>query len=186
MDQQTAIRLPSPTDAENEAFVTTLAGIVNEAYTAAEGDIFVPSYQRTSATEVAMFIRNGQLAVAYLASNNEPVGCVFVKMMTPERGEFGMFALDAKYQGTGLGRKMITFAEDESRRRGCLMMQVELLVPMTFRHEGKERLLAWYTRLGYKLVKLGKFDEDYPDLVQLLAGPTEYRVFEKSLVSSYR
>ncbi|KAJ4258055.1 hypothetical protein NW762_008195 [Fusarium torreyae] len=176
------VKVPPATDADDETLISTLTDIVNTVYTKAEADIFIPSYKRTSAPEIAQFIRNDQLAVAYLASNNEPIGCVFIKLITPERGEFGMLALDEKYQGGGLGRQMATFAEDECRRRGCTIMQLELLVPMTFHHKGKAQLLDWYTRMGYKLVKLGKFDEDYPELVKLLAGPTEYRVFEKSLV----
>ncbi|KAF4452559.1 hypothetical protein F53441_4578 [Fusarium austroafricanum] len=179
---QIIVRIPPSSDAEDKALVSTLTDIVNTVYTNAESDIFIPSYQRTSETEITQFIRNGQLAVAYLASSNEPIGCVFIKLITPDLGEFGMLALDAKYQGGGTGRQMAAFAEDECRRRGCTMMQLELLVPKTFQHEGKMRLFAWYTRMGYKVVKLGSFGDDYPELVKLLAGPTEYRVFEKSLI----
>ncbi|KAF4332754.1 hypothetical protein FBEOM_13444 [Fusarium beomiforme] len=176
------VRIAPASDAEDEKLVSKLTNIVNVAYKNGESDLFIPSYQRTSNTEIADFIRKGQLAVAYLQPNNEPIGCVFIKLLTPSLGDFGMLALDAKYQGGGTGRQLAVFAEDECRRRGCMTMQLEILVPMTFHHEGKARLLAWYTRMGYKLVKLGDFAEDYPDLVKLLAGPTEYRVFEKSLV----
>ncbi|KAM0206631.1 hypothetical protein ACHAPQ_007555 [Fusarium lateritium] len=176
-----AVILPPADDADDENLTSTLADIVNTVYTKAESDIFIPSYKRTSAREIAQFIRNNQLAVAYLVSNNAPVGCVFIKLITPDLGEFGMLALDEKYQGGGLGRQMAVFAEDECRRRGCTTMQLEILVPQTFHHEGKAILLSWYMRMGYKLVKLGDFNEDYPELNKLLAGPTEYRVFEKSL-----
>ncbi|SPJ87140.1 uncharacterized protein FTOL_12165 [Fusarium torulosum] len=176
------VRIPPAGDADNENLTSTLANIVNTVYTKAESDIFIPSYKRTSAPEIAQFIRNNQLAVAYLVSNNTPVGCVFIKLITADLGEFGMLALDGKYQGGGLGRQMAVFAEDECRRRGCTTMQLEILVPQTFHHEGKAVLLGWYMRMGYKLVKLGDFNQDYPELNKLLAGPTEYRVFEKSLV----
>lgn len=176
------VRIPPVGDADDEKLTSTLADIVNTVYTKAEGDIFIPSYKRTSAPEIAQFIRNNQLAVAYLVSDNTPVGCVFIKLITPQLGEFGMLALDGKYQGGGLGRQMAVFAEDECRRRGCTTMQLEILVPQHFHHEGKAVLLRWYMRMGYKLVKLGDFNEDYPELNKLLAGPTEYRVFEKSLV----
>ncbi|KAL4731862.1 hypothetical protein ACLX1H_000857 [Fusarium chlamydosporum] len=179
---QIIVQVPPVNDADDETLITTLADIVNTAYTIAESDIFTPSYKRTSAPEIAKFICNNQLAVAYLTSTNEPVGCVFIKLLTPTLGEFGMLALDSKYQGTGLGRQLAVFAEDECRRRGCTVMQLEILVPSTFHHEGKARLLGWYMRMGYKLVKLGDFGQDYPELVNLLAGPTEYRVFEKALV----
>ncbi|EXM18185.1 GNAT domain [Fusarium oxysporum f. sp. vasinfectum] len=179
---QIVVKIPPGSDAEDKSLVSALTDIVNTAYTKAESDIFIPSYQRTSTAEIAKFLSNGQLAVAYLQPNNEPIGCVFIKLITPTLGEFGMLALDPQYQGTGTGRQLAVFAEDECRRRGCTTMQLEILVPMTFHHEGKVRLLGWYTRMGYELVKLGNFADDYPDLVNLLAGPTEYRVFEKSLV----
>ncbi|KAH7240086.1 uncharacterized protein BKA55DRAFT_576994 [Fusarium redolens] len=179
---QIVVKIPPASDAEDKSLVSTLTDIVNTVYTKAESDIFIPSYQRTSTAEITKFLRNGQLAVAYLQPANEPIGCVFFKQMTPTLGEFGMLALDLQYQGTGAGRQLAVFAEDECRRRGCTVMQLELLVPMTFHHEGKARLLGWYTRMGYELVKLGNFADDYPDLVKLLAGPTEYRVFEKRLV----
>ncbi|KAF5562495.1 hypothetical protein FPHYL_5689 [Fusarium phyllophilum] len=179
---QIIVKIPPASDAEDKTLVSTLTDIVNTAYKKAESDIFIPSYQRTSAADITKFLGNGQLAVAYLQPNNEPIGCVFIKLITPALGEFGMLALDPQYQGTGVGRQLAVFAEDECRRRGCTTMQLEILVPMTFHHEGKARLLGWYTRMGYELVKLGDFADDYPDLVNLLAGPTEYRVFEKSLV----
>ncbi|KAL6404540.1 hypothetical protein AUP68_13933 [Ilyonectria robusta] len=175
-------KIPSPADADDASLTSTLANIVNTVYTEAEQGIFLPSYQRTSSAEVAQFIRNAQLAVAYLKTTGEPIGCVFIKLISSDRGEFGMLALDAKHRGAGLGRQMALFAEDECRRRGCAIMQLELLVPTTFRHAGKERTQAWYLRLGYRIVKLGSFDEDYPQLAKILAGPAEYRIFEKSLV----
>ncbi|WXC46467.1 hypothetical protein QX201_006165 [Fusarium graminearum] len=179
---QTVVKIPAADDASDKILIGRLADIVNTSYKIAESDIFIPSYKRTSESEIAQFISNGQLAVAYLVSTNEPIGCVFVKLLSPTLGDFGMLALDTKYQGTGLGRQLAAFAEDECRRQGCTTMQLEILVPSTFHHEGKARLLGWYTRMGYKLVKLGDFSQDYPDLFKLLAGPTEYRVFEKTLV----
>ncbi|KAF4978863.1 hypothetical protein FZEAL_4823 [Fusarium zealandicum] len=176
------VKIPPPRDADDEVLISTIASIVNTVYTEAEQDIFLPSYKRTSSSEVAQFIRDGQLAVAYLQSSGEPVGCVFIKLLAPERGEFGMLAVDTQHKGNGLGRRMAVFAEDECRRRGCTIMQLELLVPTTFKHAGKERMMAWYLRLGYKVVKLASFDADYPELAKILAGPTDYTIFEKSLV----
>ncbi|RSL73105.1 hypothetical protein CEP53_000825 [Fusarium sp. AF-6] len=178
------IKIPPSSHADDESFAATVAGIVNSAYTEAERDIFLPNYQRTSPAEIAQFIRNGQLAVAYLEGSGHPIGCVCIKLLGPGRGEFGMLALDAKHQGAGLGRQLAMFAEAECRKNGCTIMQLELLVPKTFRHAGKERMQAWYQRLGYKVVKLGSFDEDYPELAKILSGPTDYKIFEKKFVEA--
>ncbi|KAF5689303.1 hypothetical protein FCIRC_1407 [Fusarium circinatum] len=101
---QIIVKIPPASDAEDKTLVSTITDIVNTAYTKAGSDIFIPSYQRTTATEITRFLSNGQLAVAYLQPNNEPIGCVFIKLMTPALGEFGMLALDPKYQGTGAAR----------------------------------------------------------------------------------
>ncbi|KAK7429805.1 hypothetical protein QQZ08_003650 [Neonectria magnoliae] len=181
--QQSAIsiKFPSPDSANDASLTSTLATIVNTVYNWAEGDIFLPSYERTSSTEIAQLLRHGHLAVAYLNSTDEPVGCVLVKLLSPERGDFGMLALDEQHRGAGLGRLMVDFAEDECRRRGCSIMQLELIVPTTYQHAGKQRMEGWYTRMGYKVVKLGSFNDEYPELGKMLAGPVEYKIFEKSL-----
>ncbi|KAF7555238.1 hypothetical protein G7Z17_g2303 [Cylindrodendrum hubeiense] len=181
-DSPITVQIPPLTVADDVSFTSPLADIINTVYKDAEEDIFQPYLPRTSSAEVAQAIRNGQLAVAYLNKTGEPVGCISIKLLTADRGEFGMLALDAKHRGSGLGRQMILFAEDECRRRGCTIMQLELLVPTTVRHAGKERMAAWYLRLGYTFVKVGDFDAEYPELAKVLAGPTEYRIFEKSLV----
>jgi hypothetical protein len=60
-------------------------------------------------------------------------------------------------------------------------MQLELLVPTTFEHAFKSRMQAWYQRRGYRVVKLGSFDQEYPALAVHLVGPVEYRIFHKDL-----
>ncbi|RYC59393.1 hypothetical protein CHU98_g6805 [Xylaria longipes] len=110
------------------------------------------------------------------------VGCVCIKKLSPTTGEFGMLAVDPTYRGAGLGRDLVRFAEERCRRDlGLAVMRLELLVPVHFEHVGKTRLQGWYTRLGYVMTELGDFGEAYPTLNALLAGPTEYRVFEKRL-----
>ncbi|KAI1749986.1 hypothetical protein F4782DRAFT_264038 [Xylaria castorea] len=114
----------------------------------------------------------------------KPVGCVYIKRVSPTTGEFGMLAVDPTCRGTGLGRDLVRFAEERCRRDfGLALMHLELLVPVHFEHAGKTRLQVWYTRLGYVLRELRDFGEAHPKLNALLAGPTEYRVFEKELVA---
>ena len=80
-----------------------------------------------------------------------------------------------------MGRQLVLFAEGSCRDKGCTVMQLELLVPTTFNHGFKNRMQAWYLRMGYSIVQLGQFGQRYPALAPLLAGPTEYRIFEKAL-----
>ncbi|KAM0278865.1 hypothetical protein ACHAQH_004943 [Verticillium albo-atrum] len=175
------IGFPPTSDAERLEFVNGIVDVVNQAYAETEGDIFVPGYKRTTANEVAGLIRAGRLVVATQGSAGEPVGCVSLKAMSPTRTSFAMLALMPNYRGSGLGKKLVQFVEEHSRSQGCTVMQVELLVPTTFEHPFKKRLDAWYSKMGYQLAKVGQFDQDYPDLAPLLAGPADYKISEKPL-----
>jgi GNAT superfamily N-acetyltransferase len=190
--QHLQIEFAPASAAGNARLVTSLVSIVNAVYTEKEGNIFVDGYQRTNADDVRKFIREGELGVAYLPSTSaeagspakerEAIGCIRVQKLSDTHGEFGMMAVDARYHGGGLGRDMVLFAEEHCRNSGLTVMQLELLVPQDFEHAFKKRLQEWYLRMGYKLVRLGVFQTDYPQLVSLLRGPCEYRVYEKPLV----
>ncbi|KAI9163948.1 hypothetical protein HJFPF1_05582 [Paramyrothecium foliicola] len=191
------ISIPPPSVAEDESLVSVVRDIVNAVYHETEGDLFVPGYQRTKSPQVATLIRKGQLALAYLddrdsqshASSTEApitaaniVGCVCIKRTSERLGEFGMLALDIDYRGGGTGRRMAQFAEDHCRAMGCSSVQIEILVPTTFEHAFKARLFDWYQRMGYEVVRLGNFGDDWPELAAQLAGPTDYRILEKKLL----
>lgn len=174
--------------ADDESQVALLTGIVNAVYKETEGDIFVESYKRINSEELRHIIRAGELGVAYL--NQTPgapftkgpaVGCIRMQKLSDTLGEFGMLALDATHRGGGAGREMALFAERHLSSLGLKDMQLELLFPSEYEHPFKIRLQTWYSRMGYKVVKLGVFVDDYPQLAPLLRVPCEYRVFQKSL-----
>lgn len=187
-----------PSAAQDADLIARVAALVNTVYFDAEGGIFHDGYQRTSTAEIAQFIKDQRLALARLVRPSpspsagagvgtgagDVVGCVYVKTLSPTLGDFGMLALDVTYRGGGLGRDLVRFAEDHCRRIGCTKMQLELLVPTTFEHALKTRMQAWYLRMGYRIVKLGSFQDEYPALAPLLTGPADYKIFEKDLTSS--
>ncbi|ETS82885.1 hypothetical protein PFICI_04761 [Pestalotiopsis fici W106-1] len=195
------IHMAPPTAANDTALVERLRDIVNLVYGETEGDIFVEGYQRVSTEEMVDVMRAGQLAVAHLKtptsapsdlSSSSPsspeatsaIGCMRIQTLPNRTGELGMFAIDPLYRGSGLGRDMVAFAESHCRSSlGSEVMRLELLVPKSnVEHVFKKRLQAWYERMGYVVVKLGVFQDDYPQLAPLLRGTCEYRVFEKNLV----
>ncbi|KAI0158576.1 hypothetical protein BJ166DRAFT_498636 [Pestalotiopsis sp. NC0098] len=186
-----------PAAAEDAALVECLRGVVNLVYGETEGDIFVDGYQRVSTEEMVDIVRAGQLAVAYLTgspsssspspSREDAIGCMRIQILPGgenKTGELGMFAVDPAYRGGGLGRDMVAFAESHCRSAlGLETMRLELLVPRgDVEHAFKKRLQAWYERMGYAMVQLGDFQDDYPQLAPLLRGACEYRVYEKSLL----
>ncbi|KAI1142046.1 hypothetical protein F5Y05DRAFT_213167 [Hypoxylon sp. FL0543] len=196
-EQNVTIEIPPASVANDEAFTAALTEIINAAYGETEAGIFKPGYLRTSTSAVAKFLKAGTLAVASLpnitsegspktTSGRTPLGCISIKQLSENRAELGLFAVAMSERGNGLGRDLLEWAEQWCRDNlggpGVAIAQLDLLVPTYFDHPFKKRLDVWYTRLGYRIVGRRDFALDYPDLAPQLAGPTEYRMYEKTLV----
>lgn len=156
-----------------------IAGLMNRVYAEAEKGIWVDGAGRTTEAEVADLISAGEIAIT--VSGERVVGAVRVQKLEDGLGEFGMLVAAPEERGTGVGRDLVSFAERWARESGLSRMQLELLVPRTWDHPVKEFLRAWYTRLGYEVVRKGDFTADYPALVPLLACPCDFLVFHKDL-----
>ena len=92
-----------------------------------------------------------------------------------------MLVAAPEYRGTGVGRALVDFAEQRALERGMRAMQLELLVPRTWRHPNKEFLSAWYGRRGYHVIHTRNVDDAYPHLAPLLATSCDLLVPEKPL-----
>lgn len=156
-----------------------MARLVNEAYAAGEEGIWVAGTARTDAAEVALLVEAGELLVA--RDDNRIAGVVRVRRLPGGEGEFGMLATAGRDRGAGVGRDLVGYAEKWARDAGLGTMQLELLVPRSWRHPVKEFLRGWYTRLGYRVVRTGDFAGAYPSLEPRLATPCDFLVFHKAL-----
>ncbi|MDT7789191.1 MAG: hypothetical protein QOF58_7610 [Pseudonocardiales bacterium] len=156
-----------------------IAGLVNRVYAEAEKGIWANDAARTSPDEIADLIRAGEIAV--LRSGERVVGSVRVQRLEDGAGEFGMLVAAPEERGTGVGKELVSFAERWARESGLASMQLELLVPRDWAHPVKEFLRAWYTRLGYQVIRVGDLTEDYPALVPHLACPCDFLIFRKDL-----
>jgi GNAT superfamily N-acetyltransferase len=169
-----------PSSAGSDApLVAALTGLVNAAYARGEEGIWRDGAARVTAAQMAGLIGDGEMAVATLDA--AVVGCVRVRRVDGRTGELGMLAAAAAHWGSGVGRLLIGYAERLSRARGLDTMRLELLVPAARAHPHKERLHAWYTRLGYRVVRQGDLGDDYPQLVPLLAIPCDLRIYHRPL-----
>ncbi|MDB4896563.1 MAG: hypothetical protein JWN15_2825 [Firmicutes bacterium] len=156
-----------------------ITDLINQVYAVAENGLWVDGAARATVDEVADLTRAGQIAVARL--NGRIVGCVRVQRLDSRKGEFGMLAADSGNRGAGIGRELVRFAEQKSRRDGLTTMQLELLVPRNWSHPAKDFLAAWYTRIGYRILRTATIDETYPALARLLATPCDFVIYEKNL-----
>jgi GNAT superfamily N-acetyltransferase len=153
--------------------------LINGAYATAESGLWRDGTTRTRASELAELIRAGQIAVA--AQEGQIAGAVRIHDVADDASEFGMLAVAPDQRGTGVGRALLAFAERHSRGRGLRAIQLELLVPRTWRHPSKEFLKAWYGRSGYRLIRTTTIEETHPHLAPLLATPCDLEVHEKPL-----
>ncbi|MBW8348847.1 GNAT family N-acetyltransferase [Bacillus sp. IITD106] len=154
-----------------------ITNIVNRVYAASEESLWKHGAARTTVVEIAEFTSRGEIAVARLIG--QIVGCVRVRRIDQETGEFGMLAVDDEYQGTGIGRELIRFAEQKCQNEQLRKMQLELLVPRKGSHPAKVILENWYSRIGYYPVYTETVDASIPKLAKLLAIPCKFVVFQK-------
>ena len=134
--------------ADDSDDVAALAALINRVYADAEKGLWLDGAERTNSAEVAAIIRGRELVVA--STDGVVVGVIRVQRPTDELGEFGMLVADPARRGHGIGRELVAFAEGWARGQGLRHMQLELLVPRTWSHPGKEFLRSWYTRIGYQ------------------------------------
>jgi GNAT superfamily N-acetyltransferase len=173
------IELLSPAAATDVGLVGEITDLVNRVYATAEEGLWVEAATRTTTTEMAAMIADGQIAVAQI--DGQIVGSVRIQALDRRVGEFGMLVAEPARRGEGIGRELVIFAEELSWRRGLAVMQLELLVPRGWTHPTKEFLHAWYTRIGYRPERSGTIDEDYPHMAPLLAAPCDFVVYHKDL-----
>jgi GNAT superfamily N-acetyltransferase len=181
-DQQpaaVAVRLLRAADSRDARLVDHVTSLVNDVYATAESGLWRDGAPRTTAAEVAELIRAQQIAVA--TRHGQIAGSVRLHNVADDLSEFGMLVAAPDQRGTGVGRALVAFAEEHSRERGLRAIQLELLVPRAWRHPSKEFLKAWYGRLGYRPVRSGSIDDNYPHLAPLLATPCDLNIYEKPL-----
>jgi GNAT superfamily N-acetyltransferase len=173
------IQLLPTTASADETVMRRITDLINQVYAVAEEGLWVAGAARTTMGEVADLTRIGELAVAGL--DGRIVGCVRVRRLDGGKGEFGMLAADPAHRGAGIGRELVDFAEQQSRQHGLTAMQLELLVPRNWSHPAKEFLTAWYTRMGYRVLRATTIDETYPALAPLLATTCDFLIYHKDL-----
>jgi GNAT superfamily N-acetyltransferase len=174
-----AVRLLEAAVSRDARLVDHLTGLINDVYEVAESGLWRDGATRTTASELAELIRAQQIAVA--TRRDQIAGAVRIHDVGDDASEFGMLVAAADQRGTGVGRALVAFAEQRSRERGLRAIQLELLLPRTWRHPSKEFLKAWYGRIGYRPVRTGSLEAAHPHLAPLLATPCVLAVYEKPL-----
>lgn len=151
-----------------------MCSTINLIYDNSEGDSFVTRpLQRTSIEELNNFIKQNQLFL--LKKDNETIGCCHIEA-DGEVLKFGMLSIFPKCRSQGFGKVLMENIESYAQTQGFRKLQLTLLKTLNFIHKHKKFLEDWYTRVGFVFVK-----EDQFPLVNLLAFPCRYDVYEKDI-----
>jgi GNAT superfamily N-acetyltransferase len=173
------VAVVSRAEAGDAVLMEQVAGLVNRVYADAEKGIWQDGADRTDGPEIVAMARAGELAVARLDARL--VGCVHIQRLDAGLAELGMLVASPEHRGIGIGRSLVVFAEDRARQQGLGRMQLEVLAPRAWTHPVKEFLHDWYTRLGYRPVRTGRFADAYPALEPRLATPCDFTIYHKPL-----
>jgi GNAT superfamily N-acetyltransferase len=173
------VELLSPHQARDADLVEELVGLVNGAYAVGEAGLWHEGAKRTGPVEIAEAIRRRGMLAATL--ERCLVGCAYVRPLDAATADLSLVSTAPHRWGRGIGRELVRSAEELTRSRGVATMQLELLVPTGWVHPEKERLRAWYSRLGYLVARSAPVEEVAGHLASQLATPCEFEVFRKAL-----
>ncbi len=165
---------------KNDGFKAQLiADIVNEVYQKSEGNIWVNEHRRTSKGQLINAIRSKEIILAL--KDDEFYGCIHLEKISDDAFRFKMLVANPNNKRVGVGSKLVSFAENEAKRQGASVMQLELLVPTEFEHEDKVFLTNWYTRIGYKYIDEHDVDYVHNGISKFLKTGCVAKVYEKRL-----
>jgi GNAT superfamily N-acetyltransferase len=172
-----------PADAaDDEDLVEALANLINDAYAVGEAGLWREGWKRTAPAGMAEAVRRGGMLVATV--DGRILGCGCVQALDDSTADLGLVSAAPDRWGTGVGREIVRAAEEMMRSRGVATMQLDLLVPRGWVHPEKDRLRAWYTRLGYRIVRTAPFEEMAQHEASQLATPCEFLIFQKALAGT--
>jgi len=101
--------------------------------------------ERTDIAELTALLANPAQRLLKFEDGERPVACVALTDEGDGLTYLGMLTVDPARQSTGLGRMMLTAAEDHARTE-LDARRVEMTVIGL-----REELIAWYQRCGYRL-----------------------------------
>ena len=170
------LRIATEIDESKAEFI---ADIVNKVYKESEGKIWIDEHTRTSKNRILNTIHAKELILAL--KNDKFYGCIHLERINETKFRFKMLVANPEYKRTGIGSKLVTYAEQQAKNAGANRMQLELLVPTDFEHNDKIFLTNWYTRIGYQYISEHNVDYVHQGISKLLKTGCVAKVYEKDL-----
>jgi GNAT superfamily N-acetyltransferase len=127
-----------------------LVGLINVAFipeqVAIEGD-------RIDAARLQAFFAKGKFLV--LEDGSGVVGCVYAELRAAQRGYIGLLALYPQFHGRGLGRQLMTRAEEYLAEAGCEWADLRTI-------SARDDLVPMYKHLGYEETGTAEMPAEIP------------------------
>ena len=99
--------------------------------------------QRTDPEDLAAIIADPDQAMLTAWDGETLLACIRIQRQPDGAGYFGMLAVSPTRQASGLGRRMVTAAEEAMAERfGARLIRISVFPQ-------RDTLIAWYERLGY-------------------------------------
>jgi GNAT superfamily N-acetyltransferase len=106
-----------------------------------------------------------------LAEASALVGCVYLEKRA-DRMYLGLLSIDPKQQGKGLGRRLMTKAEEFAINAGCVAVDLRTISP-------RNDIQPFYEHLGYSVTGTSPIPPEIP-----MAVPAHFVHMSKSLLKA--
>ena len=156
--------------------------ILIAAYSQTEKEIWGENYVRISEEEYKELIEREYVFTAHL--NGEVVGTILLSKQNETTFSFGLLAVDFSKKGLGIGRKLVSHAEQAALKLGAKEMTLEILKPKNQHAPFKQQLAEWYERQGYEYMYSADFLELKPTKIEKakqLITPAVFDCYRKEL-----
>jgi ribosomal protein S18 acetylase RimI-like enzyme len=107
-----------------------------------ESDLFIGTARTDEATVTKLINKPGAIFLKYLNEQGVIEGCVLLHKKE-KRLYLGMFSVSPLAQGKGIGKKLLTAADDYAKQQNCSSIFMTVITV-------REELIAWYERNGYQ------------------------------------
>ena len=148
-----------------ESDFDSILNLINAAF---QVERFFKNQDRLTAADLASYFKTGTFLVG--EDEGHIVGCVYVELHG-KRAYFGLLSIDPSRQKTGLGRRLVSAAEEFAREIGAHFMDLRIIHLRT-------ELPVIYGKLGYHVTGT----EPYPEQRNhMLTQPVHFIRMSKEL-----
>jgi ribosomal protein S18 acetylase RimI-like enzyme len=134
----------------DEKDIPALVSLMDSAYRGenskqgwtSEADLFIGERRTDEPTVANLMEKPGAVFLKYVNEDGEIEGCVLLHKKE-NRLYLGMFSVSPKTQGKGIGKKMLSAADEYALKQNCNLIYMTVITV-------REELIAWYERNGYQ------------------------------------